>query len=173
MKTRSYKFIIAILIIFIFILIRGISLFYHYHYRYCSIKVGDTITIGNNTRPIDELKSLVLFKGDTRAYEELCTAYLNEEYDEEFLIYSLFMANKYNHPRACYYVYHCLTSIYENHHNGKIDKETKTLALKYLSKGVELGDPSSLSEMGELYINGKYVPKDTILGEKLLKKISE
>ncbi|MGE5436665.1 MAG: hypothetical protein ACM3O3_05505 [Syntrophothermus sp.] len=120
----------------------------------------------NNTRPINELKELVLLKGDTVAYDELETAFMNEKYKEEYLIYSMIMANKYNYPRAYFQVYYCLVSIYE-HHLGTIDLETKTLALKYLRRGVELKECQSTKELGNLYLDGKYVPKDTILGRKL------
>jgi len=61
----------------------------------------------NNTRPINELKELVLLKGDTAAYDELATAYLTDKYNEEYLLYSLVMANKYNYPRAYFQVYEC------------------------------------------------------------------
>lgn len=144
-------------------LILGILVF---HYCRRNNERVATIT-GNNTRPIDELKSLVWLKGDTTAYNELYIAYLDEEYDEEYLVYSLYMANKYNYPPAYFFVYDCLTSIYENHPTGKIDEKTKKLALSYLKKGVELGDYNSKIAMGLLYMHGKYVPKDTVLGKKL------
>ncbi|WP_321439036.1 hypothetical protein [uncultured Bacteroides sp.] len=173
MKPKSYKLIIIILtlIILTIISIIGIALYENSQNDY--FKKGDIVTTGNSTRPIEKLKSLVLLKGDTIAYNELNIAYLEEEYEEEYLTYSLFMANKYNYPPAYFYVYHCLTSIYENHRTGKIDKETKSLALKYLSKGVELGDINSILQMSELYINGKYVHKDINLGKKLLKRIQK
>jgi len=126
----------------------------------------------NNTRPIKELKKLVLSKGDTIAYKELRIAYLNVDYyEEEFLLYSIIMADKYNFPKAYYYVYRSLTSIFEFHqYTGKIDEKTKMLALKYLKKGVELNDSESTHVLSELYLEGKYVPQDTILGKKLAEK---
>lgn len=120
----------------------------------------------NNTRPIDELKELVLSKGDTAAFNELEVAYLNEKNEEEYLLYSLVMANKYNYPRAYFQVYYCLTSVFD-HSVGEIDEETKNTALKYLKKGVDLNDLESIKCLGELYLNGKYVKKDTILGKEL------
>lgn len=122
----------------------------------------------NNTRPMSELKELVL-KGDTLAYDELQTAYLDEKYKEEYLLYSIVMADKYNYPPAYFQVYNCLTGVFES---GKviIDKKTIDLALKYLEKGVELNECQATKELGELYLEGKYVPKDTILGKKLSEK---
>jgi len=123
----------------------------------------------NNTRPINELKELVLLKGDTAAYDELATAYLTNKYNEEYLLYSFVMANKYNYPRAYFQVYECLTAVFELR-KIKIDEKTKTLAIKYLKEGVQLNERQSINELGELYLEGKYVPKDTILGKKLSEK---
>ena len=123
----------------------------------------------NSTRPIKELKELVLLKGDTFAYEELWVAFMNEKYNQEYLIYSIIMADRYNYPHAYFYVYHCLTSVFE-YKAGVIDEETKTLAIKYLKRGVELKDCNSTKELGDLYLEGKYVLKDTILGRKLEKE---
>jgi TPR repeat protein len=123
----------------------------------------------NQTRPINELKKLVLTKGDTLAYDELEIAFLHEKYREEYLIYSIIMADKYNYPRAYFQVYHCLTSAFENH-NGVIDEATKKMALNYLQKGVDLGECQSTKKLGELYMTGKYVLKDTVLGKKLEEK---
>lgn len=173
MKTKGYKLIIAILLAILILIISAIGIGVYYNSHEIHFKVGSTITTGNSTRPIDKLKSLVLLKGDTTAYAELNIAYLNEEYEEEYLFYSLYMANKYNYPPAYFYVFHCLTSIYENHKTGKIDKETEALALKYLRKGVELGDVNSILQMSELYTSGKYVHKDIALGKILLKRIQK
>jgi len=123
----------------------------------------------NNTRPIKELKELVLLKGDTAAYDELAIAYLKDKYNEEYLLYSFVMANKYNYPRAYYQVYECLTAVFELR-KIKIDEKTKALAIKYLKEGVDLNERQSIKELGELYLEGKYVPKDTILGKKLSEK---
>ena len=123
----------------------------------------------NHTRPINTLKELVLSKGDTTAYNELHTAFMNEKHVEEYLLYSIIMANKYNYHRAYFQVYFCLTSVFK-YDVGEMDDETKTLAIKYLKKGVELNDPESTKYLGDLYLEGKYVPKDTILGKKLEEK---
>jgi len=120
----------------------------------------------NDTRPINDLKELVLKKGDTVAYDELHIAYLNEEHSQEYLLYSIVMANKYNHPQANCRVYYCLTDIFKDN-DLEIDKETMALAIKYLKRGAEQNDGESLKRLGELYLDGKYLPKDTILGKKL------
>ena len=35
---------------------------------------------------------------------------------------------------------------------------------------MELNDPESIKYLGDLYLEGRYVPKDTILGKKLEEK---
>jgi len=126
----------------------------------------------NQTRPINELKELVLTKGDTVAYDELATAFMNEKYPEEYLIYSIIMADKYNYSPAYFQVYYCLTSTFE-HHVVPIDIKTKNLALKYLKKGVDLNESQAIRFLSELYMTGKYVSKDTILGKRLEEKFDK
>ena len=52
--------------------------------------------------------------------------------------------------------------------NEHATSETRTFMLDYLKKGATLGDKLCIKELGELYIEGKYVPKDTTLGKKLM-----
>jgi TPR repeat protein len=130
---------------------------------------GIEVITMNHTRPINELKELVLTKGDTAAYDELAIAFMNEKYYEEYLIYSILMANKYHYPRAYFYVYFCLAFQLE-YDVKSLDEETIALAIRYLKKAVELQDCSATVILSELYMKGKYVQKDTILGKKLDEK---
>ena len=72
----------------------------------------------------------------------------------------------HNHPQANCRVYYCLTDIFKDN-DLEIDKETMALAIKYLIRGAEQNDGESLKRLGELYLDGKYLPNDTILGKKL------
>jgi len=122
------------------------------------------------TRPIEDLKKLVIEKNDKTAFSELDVAYSREEYPDEYFFYALLMANKCHNGRAYFHVYYQL-KIYEYYLEKDIyDKETKAFMLDYLKKGAALGDRLSYNELGELYMEGKYVPKDTLLGKKLIKK---
>lgn len=118
---------------------------------------------------VEERKNKVLKTGDGGAYDALGTDYLREKHYEEYLAYSLYMANKYNYPRAYYYVYHCITLMYEKNHI-LIDEKSKEMALTYLKKGVALKESNSLGEYGELLMEGKYVKKDSILGKELFEE---
>jgi len=147
-------------------------LFFHFE-REKEVKLLMTAKSMNDFGPsIEELKKSVLINGDTSAYEQLSIKYLCVRYFEgEFLFYSLIMADKYCYPPAYYHVYRCLTEIFEhNNRVGKIDDKTKDLALKYLKEGVRLNEWNALNTLSNLYMEGKYVSKDTLKGEILAKR---
>ena len=127
----------------------------------------------NSTRPVKELIPLVL-NGDTDAYYELYIAYY-ELNPSDFLPYALLMANKYDYDKAYYDVFDRLTLLYWKSYNKSIsldslDNQTRKMALDYLKKGAEKGEYNSLRDLGWLYLEGKHVKKDTILGNQLLEK---
>lgn len=130
----------------------------------CKQKPVEVITM-NNSRPIEELRLLVL-KGDTAAYDELRYANIASGHHEEKLVYAIFMANRYNYPPAYFDVYSYLETSSESY-GRTMDKTTKEMAIKYLKKGAELKDCGALGLLSELYKEGKYVPKDTIMSKKL------
>ena len=89
------------------------------------------------TRSEKELKKLILYNGDEDAYDELDIAYLDHSFQEEFLLYALIMANKYDYPQAYFDVFYCLTGIYGD--ITKIDVKTAALAIEYLLQANEKG----------------------------------
>jgi TPR repeat protein len=134
---------------------------------------GEWIYGNATSKPREELERLVL-TGDINSYEELHIAYL--DFNEPSLLpYALLMANKYDYTMAYYDVYDCLTMLYWNGVSSSIsldslDKQTRAMALKYLKKAADKGDINALRELGKLYLEGKHVKKDTILGNQLLEK---
>jgi hypothetical protein len=132
-------------------------------------KMEVVATLNNTGIPIENLKKSVIDHGDIQAYRNLHIEYLNVEfYEGEFLFYSIIMANKYNYPPANYYVYKCLTGLYEHDIRiGKIDSTTIGLALSYLRKGASLKEYNAINTLSQLYFEGRYVSKDTVLAEKL------
>jgi len=135
------------------------------YYFYDQNKV---IVIANDHPPIAMLKKMVVEKNDKSTYNELTDAYLNEQYDEEVLFYSLLMAN-ITHYRQAYFDFYYLLKYADRSQEMKIfDNETRLLMIEYLKKGAALKHEQSMHELGELYMEGKYVPKDTILGKKLI-----
>ena len=115
------------------------------------------------------LRENVLLKGDQNSYERLNFSNFKEEGFEnrEYLLYALYMANKYNYSHADYHVYDILTHLANNNSSHSIDNHTKEIALRYLRKGVAMKDCNACEAMSELYMRGLYVKKDTAYGKEL------
>ena len=58
-------------------------------------------------------------------------------FDEEFLIYALIMANKYDYPQAYFDVYFYLTNVFPD--ISDIDEATANMAISYLLKAKDKG----------------------------------
>ena len=130
---------------------------------------------GNQTsRPVEELERLVL-EGNTDAYDELYIAYMDIG-EVRLLPYALLMANKYDYTNAYYDVYCCLAFLYWDNcvetecFLDSLDIQTRTMALEYLKKAADKGETNALRDLGWLYLEGKHVEKDSVLGNQLLKK---
>lgn len=108
----------------------------------CDMKRGETkpnkveMSMNQYTNSETELKKSILFNGDTSAYYKLRMSYLDYTFQEEFLLYALVMANKYDYPQAYLDVFSCLTDIYYDD-ISKIDDKTARLAIEYLLQANE------------------------------------
>lgn len=88
------------------------------------------------------LKDKIISEGDTLAYLQLKLMRNNDE----FILYSMIMADNYHYPPAYYDVYLSLIRIYNG--NFKImDSQTKSLAISHLKKGAELKQAQCISEL--------------------------
>jgi hypothetical protein len=137
-----------------------------------SFVVGCTARSTNDPGvPMETLKEKIISNGNESAYERLGIAYLDYNISQEVMIYSTIMANKYHSPEAYFYVYHDLVSVHEN---GLADmsKDLREIAIQYLKKSASLNDFGACDELGELYLEGKYIQKDSIIGSKF-KKLGE
>lgn len=121
----------------------------------------------NPTRPIERLKKLVVENNDDSDYSELHQAYYGETDSNEFLFYALLKANKFHNKRGYYNVY-IIFNLIDRYQKIKLDNETINLMIEYLKKGAALNDEQSKFDLGHLYMEGKYVPKDTVLGQWLI-----
>jgi TPR repeat protein len=113
-------------------------------------------------RPDSVLKDLALNHGDTVAYDQLYISYLDLP-PGHFLPIAEEMAIKYNYPQAYYDVYIELSC-------DSCNEKSITKAIKYLKIAFEKGHFQAISTLGEIYYEGKYLPKDTILGRRLIMK---
>lgn len=132
------------------------------------------LSMNESARPESELIKLIINKGDTLAYDELRISYLDYR-PQDFLPYALIMANKYNHPQACFDVYMCLWEIYGQTDYSltlldDLDSITQKMAIDYLKKGVKYGHFQSMQTLGAYYFAGKYVDKNIEFGEQLIRK---
>lgn len=158
MQMKKRYFIITIVNITIMTIVCN-----HFYERYNWFEVAPI----NPTRPIEQLKKFVVEKNNDLDFNELDRAYLNETDSEEFLFYALLKANKFHNKLGYYYVYNTFYLI-DRYQKIKLDKETINLMIGYLKKGAALNDEQSKFDLGQLYMEGKYVPKDTVLGQKLI-----
>lgn len=120
--------------------------------------------------PMEVLKEKVISHGSERAYDKLEIAYFDYVI-QEVMIYSTIMANKYNYPEAYLNVYYNLVTVHEN---GLEDMsvDLRAIAIQYLKKSASLGSLSACDKLGDLYLEGKYIDKDSIVGINL-KKLGE
>ena len=84
---------------------------------------------------------------------------------------AIIMANKYNYGEAYYLTYSRL--LYRMDSSEKIDSLTSKISISYLKAAAKLNNKSAQKALGEYYIEGKFVRKDTILGNKLLKEYAK
>lgn len=102
------------------------------------VKETEDATMNQPLRSLKTLKEMVLNNGDTDAYYELSIAYLNLPYQEEFLLYAMIMANKYDYPQAYFDVFDCFVlSFWPD--ISKIDEQSANLAIEYLIKAHDRG----------------------------------
>jgi hypothetical protein len=106
-------------------------------------------SMNQQTTNQSELKKAILLSGDIAAYQLLNTEYLDYTFPEEFLLYAMIMANKYDYPQAHFDVFTCLTDIYLSDLN-QLDEKTASLAIDYLLKAYEKGHHQA-KEMVEEY----------------------
>jgi TPR repeat protein len=120
----------------------------------------------------DYYENLALTKGDTSAYSNMNDYYM--DYPIEDILYpSIIMANKYEYHLAYLNVYEALTS--QDHKKGvseleNLDNKTREMALDYLKKGAEKGNKECKKILGNHYLEGKYIEKNVVKGNQLIKE---
>jgi len=121
--------------------------------------------------PLDMLKKKVISHGNKYAYEKLYFAYFDESGKEDFILYSIIMANKYESINGYYDVYSGLITVHENG-LADMNEDMRNIAIQYLKKAANLNSIRANEELGNLYIEGEYILRDTSLGKKLIKNAS-
>jgi len=135
------------------------------------------------------LKKDILSDGNISNYNELKKRLSSESIWDYTLVWSLIMANKYDYAQAYYDVFLCLATIKNYKEEGffisniymeengvsyflldHLDETTRVFALDFLNKASEKGVREAKRELGSYYSLGKYLPKDTVLGKKLIEE---
>lgn len=114
---------------------------------------SDFIYVSDNPDPIDYtvgLEKKIIEDGSIGSYTSLSIFYYDTCADHinngEFLLYALFMANKYELPRSFGDTYEYMFDVTKEYNkNVNNDMVTKNMAMKYLKHGVELMDEGSIS----------------------------
>jgi len=179
----------VLITLFCIIALIGLWVYFYKKYEVNELDVYmNVFTLNHTDLTIRELEKRVVEDNDRNAYNQLLysdntTSYIYDSDENKSLFYSLLMANKSHYSSAYYNVYRLLNS-YEYFSNCKVvnnrlvheknpfsfDKITRRFMIDNLKKSAALGDMQANSCLGELYLKGKYLPKDTILGRMLIKK---
>ena len=148
-------------LIFLIVLL---SVTFYLGIRYESYKqsqIEESFSMNDTGIPINELKTKALEKGDTIAYWNLTTEYLDFA-TEDFLPIALEMANGQNYPRAYFDVYSTITEMnglneeQDNLEEWKnLNPKMTRIALDHLLNGAKLGEEQSIETVKNYYLNNK------------------
>lgn len=113
----------------------------------------NAVTMNQAKRDINVIHNEVL-AGDTNAYHELRTIYL-DEYTGDFLFWAIYMSNRFGYSEASYDVFYILTVtplgwIGNVTHFDSLDAETKGLAMNYLRRAADGGHLEAKDILKEL-----------------------
>jgi len=140
--------------------------------RYPDEKVY-TFTPGENAQENIKRMEPIYLKTADSSFESLFYYYIyTPPYQmHEMLSIAMIMANKYNYGEAYYITYSRL--LYNPDSDEKIDSLTSKISISYLKAAAKLNYKYAQEKLGKYYIEGKFVRKDTILGNKLLKEYAK
>lgn len=140
--------------------------------RLCSKPQTEKFSMNQPFQCEDVLKEAVLSEGNIDAYALLNVAYLDYNISEEFLLYAIIMAHKYNYPQAYFDVYNALIGVFWSDLT-KIDTMTAEMAIKYLYTAAERGHHQAIEIVEKYDLNREVNSKDqimTIYKERLIRQ---
>lgn len=137
-----------------------------------SCKKKEVISQNWTGSTFEEATYRLVQKKDTLAYGPLHQMYLDSP-NPRFLYYALYAANRYGCASAYADVYYCLTDRFSKEENTELDsldERTRSLAIDYLKFAAEAGDSDCQNRLGELYLEGRYLDRDSLKGEEWIKR---
>lgn len=171
-KVNIYKFVF-IVIIFISLTFYFLKCYLNYSYQEKNIEFLNQIEI-NNVKINSQIKNRLLERFDINFYDSLRKEYGHHRKDRDFLVCNMLVSNKWNYNYASYSVFETFSDLDLTNKDKEVpslehlDDLTKDVALKYLVKASDLKSPNAMNILGHYYVDGIYVKKDKIIGEKLI-----
>jgi len=173
-KTKKIVWIILGVILFLFVLKLYTEEVYKYAQRECQ---SSEIKYLKNKK-ID-FKSVLIDIHDKENYNKIMNASINNDDYNSLLLASILFANKWDSSDASYMAFVAIANLdskntFEDKPNlDFLDIETRNLAIHYLDKSAELGSSNAKFILGNYYLDGKYLKKDTLKGKKLIDEANQ
>jgi len=122
-------------------------------------------------------KKAIVEKGDKKNYSKLYIYFNEKENYSELLSYSLIMAHNYRSADAYFDVYEIMIKLFnrgnfDENSLEKLDEDSKIYALKHLLESADLGNSSAKKILIKYYSEGKYLPKNIVLANKIQAEIT-
>jgi hypothetical protein len=139
----------------------------------CCGSNDEGVTANDPSLPIWRLKYNIKYNGDLGSYNELSNYYLDCGTEAELYKWAKIMADKYDLDEAYLDVFYSLYYKQEIETTDEfsldlLNKSDRDIAIKYLSVSANRGSYTAKRKLGRYYMEGKYLAKDTILGERLI-----
>ena len=131
-------------------------------WKLCSNSRLERISFNEPFECKEILKKAVIDNGDIDAYKSLYYVYLDYSISEEFLLYAMIMANKYDYPQAYFDVFNNLTKVYWNDLT-RMDNKSAKIAMEYLIIAAEKGHHQAQEMVENININLDDNSKEQIL----------
>ncbi|MDR6969264.1 TPR repeat protein [Flavobacterium arsenatis] len=129
----------------------------------------------NNLSTANQFKRKVIDKYDKAYYDSLSKVKQSNYENQSLFLYQLVISNKWKDPYLSYEVFYNIIHLDSSNRYKEtpnldfLDPDTKEFALSYLKKAANLGSIDAKYVLGNYYLEGRYVPKNEVLGKKLLK----
>lgn len=127
----------------------------------------------------DELKHRMIDVYNKEYYDSIRESYLNDNKQKDLLVYEILMSNKWKDCNSSYQVFRIFACLDKNNQKKQIpnldflDDESRFLSLVYLKKASDKKCSEAMFVLGTYYLEGKYIGKNEIIGNKLLKEADE
>jgi len=123
--------------------------------------MDDSYSVGyNNKIQMTKLLNAAILKGDTTSYKMAYKNYTIASHYEEFLYYSISMAEKHDYNLAYYHTYELLKIVDEIKGYNNIHKNNP-IAIYFLLMAYEKNEKNALDDLMEIYSNKSDIPKSS------------